>query len=73
MLFLSSADFVQKHTTLVKSVKQKNKFLISQPKHMLWVLKRNVSMRLFFERPKHMLKLMGKKIFTLYRSEILFI
>ena len=23
-------------------------FLISQPKHMLWVLKRTVSMRLFF-------------------------
>ena len=30
---------------LVKSVYQKNNFLISQPKHMLWILKRTVSMR----------------------------
>ena len=34
--------------TLVKSVYQKINFLISQPKHMLWVLKRTVSMRRFF-------------------------
>ena len=27
---------------------KKNNFLISQPKHMLWVLKRTVSMRRFF-------------------------
>ena len=27
---------------------QKNNFLISQPIHMLWVLKRTVSMRRFF-------------------------
>ena len=33
---------------LVKSVYQKNNFLISQPKHMFWVLKRNISMRRFF-------------------------
>ena len=33
---------------LVKSVLQKNIFLISQPKHMLWVLKRTVSMRRLF-------------------------
>ena len=32
---------------LVKSAYQKNNF-ISQPKHMLWVLKRTVSMRRFF-------------------------
>ena len=31
-----------------KSAYQKIIFLISQPKHMLWVLKRTVSMRLFF-------------------------
>ena len=43
---------------LVKSAYQKNKYLISQPKHMLWV--RDGS----FEHPKHMLKLMGKKIFN---------
>ena len=30
------------------SAYQKNYFLISQPKHMLWVLKRTISMRWFF-------------------------
>ena len=34
--------------TLVKSAYQKIIFLISQPKYMLWVLKRTVSMRRFF-------------------------
>ena len=33
---------------LVKCAKQKFNFLISQPKYMLWVLKRTVSMRRFF-------------------------
>ena len=33
---------------LVKSASKKNIFLISQPKHMLWVLIRTISMRLFF-------------------------
>ena len=33
---------------LVKSGYQKINFLISQPKHMLWVLKRTVSMQQFF-------------------------
>ena len=33
---------------LVNSVYQKNIIFISQPKHMLWVLKRTVSMRQFF-------------------------
>ena len=31
-----------------KNAYQKIIFLISQPKHMLWVLKRTVSMRQFF-------------------------
>ena len=31
---------------------------------MLWVLKRTVSMRRFFEHPKHMLKIMGKNIYS---------
>ena len=31
-----------------KSAYPKNNFVISQPKHMLWVLKRTVSMRRFF-------------------------
>ena len=34
---------------------------------MLWVLKRTVSMRQFFLAPKHMLKIRGKKIFTILR------
>ena len=37
---------------LVKSAYQKNNFLISQPKHMLWVLKRTVSMRRLIWVPK---------------------
>ena len=40
---------------------------------MLWVLKRTISMRRFFWAPKHMLKLMGKKIFTFLRWKILLI
>ena len=36
------------HRTLVKSAKRKFNFLISQQKHMLWVLKRTISMRGFF-------------------------
>ena len=39
-------------TSLVKSAYQKIYILISQPKHMLWVLKRTVSMRRFFWAPK---------------------
>ena len=37
---------------LGKNDKLKITFLISQPKHMLWVLKRTVSMRRFFRAPK---------------------
>ena len=35
------------HEILIR-VRNENYFLISQPKHMLWVLKRTVSMRGFF-------------------------
>ena len=45
--------------TLVKSAYKKINFLISQPKHMLWVLKRTVSMRRFFEAPKTHVKTDG--------------
>ena len=41
---------------LVKSAYQKNNFLISQQKHMLWVLKRTVSMRRLFWAPKTYVK-----------------
>ena len=34
--------------TLAKSAYRKTDFLISQSKHMLWVLKRTISMRRFF-------------------------
>ena len=47
--------------SLVKSVYQKNFFLISQPKHMLWVLKKN------------RLNEMVKNIFTILRSKNVFI
>ena len=39
-----------------------NYFLTSQPKHMLWVLKRTISMNGSFEHPKHMFELMDKDI-----------
>ena len=35
-----------------KSAYWKTIFFISHPKHMLWVLKRTVSMRRFFRAPK---------------------
>ena len=44
---------------LVKSAYQKFNFLISKPKHMLWVLKRTVSMRRFFWAPKTFVKIDG--------------
>ena len=44
------------------SAYQKNNFLISQPKHNVLGTQKNGS----FEHP-HMLKIMGKKIFTILR------
>ena len=44
---------------LVKSAYRKNNFLISQPTHVLWVLKRTVSMRRFFGAPKTYVKTDG--------------
>ena len=40
---------------------------------MLWVLKRTVSIRRFFERPKPMFLLMDKKILTILCPKFLFI
>ena len=51
-----------------KSVYWKIIFFISHPKHMLWVLKRTVSMRQSIEHSKHMFKLMGKKIIKILRK-----
>ena len=48
---------------LVKSVQQKNNFLISQPKYLKEPSHQDGS----FERPKHMLQLIGKKIFVILR------
>ena len=44
---------------LVKSVYQKIIFLISQPKHMLLVLKRTVTMRQFFLETETYVKIDG--------------
>ena len=51
----------QYRSPLVKSVYQKNIFLISQPKHMLWVLKSTISMRRFFWAPKIYVEIDGKE------------
>ena len=55
-----------------KSVKLKIIFIISQPEHMLWVLKRTVSMMGdgSFEHTIHMFRIMGKNIITILRSKI---
>ena len=44
---MSTKNILQK-TDTIKTEYFKFTFLISQTKHMLWVLKRTVSMRLFF-------------------------
>ena len=49
-----------------KIAKVKMSLIISQPKHMLWVLKRQL-----FEHPKHMLKLLDKSKTTSLRSKVL--
>ena len=64
----SAVFFAEQAWSLVKSEYQKNIFLISQPKHMLWVLKRTVNDDGSFEYLKHMFKLMVKKIFTMLRD-----
>ena len=80
LLGLAHADswliFAMLPRHLVKSAYQKTIFLISQPKHMLWVLKRTISYvvgtqknrlneTVLISTQKHMLKLMGKKIFII--------
>ena len=51
---------------LDKSALLEINFLISRPEHMLWVLKKTVSIRWSFRAPKKMFKLMDKKIFTIF-------
>ena len=51
-------------TITVHVLRPPDKSAISQPKHMLWVLKRTVSIS-YFEHPKMMFKLMGKDIITI--------
>ena len=48
-------------------------FLISNTKHMLWVLKRTDETDSSFEHPEHMLKLMDKKIFTIYAPNLVYL
>ena len=50
-------------TGLKLRVRSKNNFLISQPKHMLWVLKRTISYS-SLEHPKHMLNRWVRKNYT---------
>ena len=57
----------------ISGIYQKKNFLIFQPKHILWVLKRTVSVKRFFWAPKTYAKIMGKKIFTILRWKFLFI
>ena len=54
-------------------MKKENYFLISQPKHMLWVLKRLSQWDSSSGHQKHMLNIMGKKIFTILHWQFLFI
>ena len=58
---------------LVKSVYHKINFLISQPKHMLWVLKRTISMRRFFWAPKTYFQTDGLENIYNFRSKFVFI
>ena len=58
---------------LVMIVYQVINCLISQPKHMLWVLKRTAAMRRFFLAPNYRLNLMIKKIFEKNKLKIAFI
>ena len=44
---------------------------IYQPKHMLWYSKEPSQLDGSFEHPKHMFKLMDKKIITILCSKIL--
>ena len=55
----SNMDGLTWYRTLGTSAYQKTNFLISQLKHMLWVLKRTVSMRQFFWAPKTYVKTDG--------------
>ena len=70
--YLVSPKIIKDNRALVKNVYPKNNFLISKPNHMLWVLKRTVSMRWFFWVPKTYVKIDGKKIFTILRWKFLF-
>ena len=56
-----------------KSTYWKIIFLISEPKHMFWVLKRTASMKRFFWAPKHMFKLMSKKIKAILGAQTILI
>ena len=61
-------DLQRYHRPPDKSAYWKTIFYIFCPKHMLWVLKRTVSMRRFFWAPKHVFKLVGNNYsFTLIK------
>ena len=59
IVFASDWDIAKQHLShlthmqaLISECLIKSYFLISQPKHMLWVLKRTTFMRLLFQAPK---------------------
>ena len=54
--FQSYLDISWVELAVKHAQQQKKKYLFSKPKDMLWVLKRNIPMRWFFDHPKHMLK-----------------
>ena len=55
-----------------KSAYWKIIFLITQPKHMLWVLKKPYRGDRSFEHLKHMFKLMGKEINAILVAQNIF-
>ena len=57
----------------VHTKKKKKNFLISQTKHILWVLKETVSLRPFFLAPKTFVKIDGFKNIYNFAQKILFI
>ena len=58
---------------LVKSAYQKNNFYFSTKTYVVGTQKNRLHETFFFEHPKHMLKIMGKEIFTILRRIFFFI
>ena len=70
LLLLFFSNFFISSTGLQIRVRIVKLFLIYHPKHMLWVLKRTVSMRRFFEHPKHSINWWVRKYLSFYANKI---